>query len=93
MNTASDFIIDGQTLTPSGVITVSGTPISLDSTPTGAVVGQSTEALGSVIIAGFGGGPSASAPTILTGAAPRVERRIWESVLGAFVLGILSICI
>ncbi|MCJ1275918.1 hypothetical protein MMC21_003723 [Puttea exsequens] len=49
----SDFIIDGQTLTPGGVITVSGTPLS--EAPAGAssgfvVVGSSTESLASATI-------------------------------------------
>ena len=44
---ASDFIIAGQTLTPGGVITISGTPISLDSSATVAVIGSSTETLAS----------------------------------------------
>lgn len=44
-NAASDFIIAGQTLTPGGVITISGTPISLDPSATFAVIGSSTETL------------------------------------------------
>ena len=42
---ASDFIIAGQTLTPGGIITISGTPISLDSSATIAIIGSSTETL------------------------------------------------
>lgn len=50
---SSDFVINGQTLTPGGVITVSGTPIS--EAPAGAasgfvVVGSSTEMMGSATI-------------------------------------------
>ena len=44
---ASDFIIAGQTLTPGGAITISGTPISLDSSATIAIIGTSTETLAS----------------------------------------------
>ncbi|KAL8784852.1 MAG: hypothetical protein Q9195_008869 [Heterodermia aff. obscurata] len=46
-DTNSDFVIAGQTLTPGGVITVSGTPISLDPSATVAIIGSSTETLGS----------------------------------------------
>lgn len=50
---SSDFVIDGQTLTPGGQITVSGTPIS--EAPAGAasgfvVVGSSTEMMGTAMI-------------------------------------------
>lgn len=44
---ASDFIIAGQTLTPGGAITISGTPISLDSSATIALIGTSTQILAS----------------------------------------------
>ena len=40
-----DFTIDGQTLTPGGMITVSGTPISEAQGATDVVIGSSTEAL------------------------------------------------
>ena len=41
-NSASDFVINGQTLAPGSVITVSGTAISLMSSASGIVVGSST---------------------------------------------------
>ena len=44
----SVFTIDDQTLSPGGVITVSGTPISLGPSATIAVVGSSTEVLATV---------------------------------------------
>ena len=49
-NSASDFIIDGQTLTPGGMITVSGTPISEAADATDVVIGSSTEILGTAAI-------------------------------------------
>ena len=57
-NTAGDFVIADQTLTPGGVIIVDGTPISYAADESGVVVGTSTEAvgLGSYIIGGFGNG-------------------------------------
>ncbi|KAK3171682.1 hypothetical protein OEA41_003766 [Lepraria neglecta] len=46
-NVASQFIIAGQTVAPGAEITVSGTPISLASGGTVAVIGTSTQSLGS----------------------------------------------
>ena len=46
-NAASQFIIAGQTLAPGAEITFSGTPISLASGGTVAVIGTSTQSLGS----------------------------------------------
>ena len=46
-DSSSQFVIDGQTLTPNGVITVSGTPISLGPDGSTVVIAGSTEALGS----------------------------------------------
>jgi hypothetical protein len=57
-NSASDFVLAGQTLVPGGPpITVSGTPVSLGAAGTDVVVGTSTESvgLGGLIISGFGG--------------------------------------
>lgn len=57
-NTASDFVLAGQTLVPGGPpITVSGTPVSLGAAGTDVVLGTSTESvgLGGLIISGFGG--------------------------------------
>lgn len=55
-NSLTDFVIAGQTLTPGGVITVSGTPISLAPAATDAVVGTSTVGIGGYIMNGFNGG-------------------------------------
>ena len=49
-DSASDFVIDGQTLTPGGMITVSGTPISDAAGATDVVIGTSTEALSTVAV-------------------------------------------
>ncbi|KAK0508632.1 hypothetical protein JMJ35_008908 [Cladonia borealis] len=56
-NKAGQYIVDGLTLTPGGVVTVSGTRVSLEAGDTGVVVGTSTEALGALITAGLGSGP------------------------------------
>ena len=55
MNSMSDFVIDGQTLDPGTVITISGTPISLAADPTDVVIGTSTQGIGAFIMSGFGG--------------------------------------
>ena len=47
---SSGFIIVGQTLTPGGVITISGTPISYDGSGNDVVIGTSTEALATAMI-------------------------------------------
>ena len=56
---ASNFVLNGQTLTPGGAITVSGTPISLPAGPhlTDVVIGTSTQGLASFIASGIGGNP------------------------------------
>ena len=56
---ASEFVIDGQTLTMGGVVVVSGTPISLAADGTDVVVGTSTQAL----VAGNDLGNGIGAPT------------------------------
>ncbi|MCJ1435339.1 hypothetical protein MMC27_004711 [Xylographa pallens] len=53
-NSLSDFVIGTQILAPGGVITVSGTPISLGAaSQTDVVVGTSTQILGSLILGMF----------------------------------------
>ena len=47
---SSDFVIASQTLTPGGIITVLGTPISLAQGAADAVVGSSTQTLSSAVI-------------------------------------------
>lgn len=47
---ASDFVIDAQTLTPGGIITAFGTPISLAPGAKDAVVGTSTQELADAVI-------------------------------------------
>ena len=49
-NAAGDFVVDGQTLTPGGVITVSGMPISEGTGANDVVIGSSTEVLSSAAV-------------------------------------------
>ena len=94
---SSDFVIDGQTLTKGGVVTINGTPISYAAAGTDVVVGTSTEAvggLGGYIMSGFGGGGSGPSAT---GAQPAqftgmVGRRVGVPQGLGFVLGAIVVC-
>ena len=93
-NSASDFIIDGQTLTRGGVITVQGTPISYAAGGTDVVVGTSTEAVGlkGGVISGFGVSSSTSGVAVqFTGEAPRhySASRAMHSILGVLAAFLL----
>lgn len=61
-DSSSNFVIDDQTLTKGGVITVQGNPISYAADGKDVVMGSSTEAvgLGGYIMSGFGDGPSST---------------------------------
>lgn len=77
---SSEFVVDGQTLTKGGVITVHGTPISYAVSGTDVVVGTNTEGvgLGGLIMGGFGGGGSdGNGPVQFTGKAARNTRSTW----------------
>ena len=81
---SSDFLINGQTLAPGDIVTVSGTPISYASDGTDVVVGTSTEAvgIGGLIMSGFGaggGGPASTGALTFSGGA--VGERYWSGVL------------
>ena len=66
-------------------MTVSGTPVSLEAGGSGAVVGPSTEALGSKIIGAFGTG----GPETFTGDAPGVVAQWWS--WRSVVLGVVGL--
>ena len=87
-NSASNFIIGSQTLTPGGKITVSGTIISLGPVNTDVVIGETiTEGLGAIIMSGFGhiGVPTPTGTTtkineftgLATGQVPKI---VWIMV-------------
>ena len=103
---ASPVVIDGQTLSRGGEITVSGAPVSFAAAGTNVVVGSSTQAvhLGSYIMDGFGpgsstgdgstGGNATASPTPFTGDQPRRERDFWLLVCSmtfAIAISILNI--
>ena len=72
-DSASNFVIGGQTLSRGGIINVDGTQLSYGRDGTDVVIGTSTEGvgLGGYIKSGFGGGPSSTSPVEFTGKAPR----------------------
>lgn len=63
------YLIGSQTLTAGGVVTVSGTEVSLAAGESDVVVGSSTEALAPWITAGFGAGPNGTAGLTFEGGA------------------------
>ena len=79
-DSASNFVIGGQTLAPGSMIILSGTPVSFDAHGSDVVVGSSTEqvSLASLIIRGLGEDPRLQAVTHYRRAAnqhpPRVLR-------------------
>ena len=103
-NPSSVFEIDGQTLAPGGAaITISGTRLSLNTIPTAAVIGSSTEGLGAIIMSGFGTGDGGAVTSstatasimLFEGSAIRVRSsRLWgkfgeEGWLRAWELGLV----
>ncbi len=63
------YIVGSQTLTAGGVITVSGTRVSLAAGESDVVIGSSTEALAPYITAGFGVGTNGSGVQVFAGGA------------------------
>ena len=68
-NAAGDFVVNGQVLTPGGMITVSGTLISEAAGASNVVIGTSTEALGTATVTSnvmtfFGSGTRQTAPSL-----------------------------
>ena len=90
MNSASDFVIGSRTLIPGGVITISGTPVSLAVTLTDIVVGTSTERLAGLITSGTQGsnGPAPTATHAST--AANTTGRFATCVIAGLVAGIVA---
>ena len=86
-NSASDFTVDGKTLAPGSVITISGTPIALAATPTNVVIGTSTQGLGALIVQGIGGA-SQSTPTIFVGRASSIKPGMRWVLVFSIALGL-----
>ena len=94
---SSDFVIDGQTLAPGGVITINGTPVSYAAAGTDIVIGTSTEAvgLGNLIMSGLGNnlnGPANTSVVQFTGDALSRNKPAKGALMmlsGALVLAII----
>ena len=72
-DSASNFVIDGQTLSRGGTINVDGTQLSYGQDGTDVVIGTSTEGvgLGGYIMSGLSGGPTSTSPVEFTGKGAR----------------------
>lgn len=89
-DSASDFVIGGQTLKPGSAITVLGMPISLAATPTDVVIGTSTQGLASLIMGGFGGGGANATVASFEGAGAGWQlgwKLVWATAVLAALFG------
>ena len=77
---SSAFVIDGQALTAGGAVTVDGTPLSLDIEGIAAIIGSSTQMLGTAIITG------SDAATIHLGAQAYTEESAGDFIIGGQTL-------
>ena len=90
-NSLGQYIIDGQTLSAGGAVTVSGTPVSLGPGGSIAVVGTKTESLGNGAsvsgLSGNGGNGSTSqnGPTPFTGSASNAQISSMAMAVSIFV--------
>ena len=78
-NSLGQYSIDNQTLTPGGVITVSGSKISLAPNASDLIIGTSTEALGPSVSAYLGSGPKGTEVQKFTGNALGARDGLWSS--------------
>ena len=86
-NPQSQYVIDGQTLTPGGVVTVSGTRISLSPDETAVVVGTSMQDLGkSSAVQTESGSGKAPGTTTSNSSAANLHRECWLEAL-VFLIG------
>ena len=90
-DTASQFRIGGQTLTPGGVVTVNGTQVSYAPEATDVVVGSSTEPvnLGTIIMGGFGQ-PSQTGSEPFTGGGSKLNAQQSRTRYG---IGLAATCL
>ena len=87
-NSQHQYVIDGQTLTPGGIVTVFGTRISLSPDETAVVVGTSTEDLGRTPAAATGSKPDKTQGSMTSnGSAADRHRECWLEAL-VFIIGL-----
>lgn len=94
-NTQNQFIIGSETLTAGGVVTVSGTPVSLAPSATKVAVGTSTQELGGYIVSGLGGGPSAhsSGAVAFEGSGDRCQTWARSGILVVIIIMVMAVVI
>ena len=78
-NSLGQYAIDDQTLIPGGVITVSGSKISLAPHASGLIIGKSTETLGPSITANLTSGPEGTDVQKFTANALGAKDGLWSS--------------
>ena len=89
INSLGQYFIDNETLTPGGVITVSGSKISLAPNASDLMIGTSTDALGSSVTANRGSGSNGTEVQKFTGYALGARDGLWSSsmiLLASFLL-------
>ncbi|CAD6578829.1 MAG: hypothetical protein ASARMPRED_008860 [Alectoria sarmentosa] len=86
-NNLGQYDIHGQTLTSGGMITVSGTRISLAPDASDVVVGTSTKALTANITAAFSSGPKMTGGQTFQGSTLGARDGLWSSSV-VFLIGI-----
>lgn len=86
-NSQTQYIVASQTLTAGGVVTVSGTEVSLAAGESDVVIATSTEPLAPYITAGFGTGVNGTTAQTFAGGSEGRIRSGWREV-GLAVLGV-----
>ena len=92
-NSFGRYPIASQTLTPGGVITVSGSRISLAPNASDLIIGTSTEALGPSVTAKLGSGPNGTEVQQFTGHALGARDGLWSSSMMLLVSFLLLLWI
>ena len=92
-NSLGQYSFDNQTLTPGGVITISGSKISLAPNASDLIIGTSTEALGPSVSAYLGSGPSGKEVQKFTGNALGASDGLWSSSMMLLVSFLLLLWI
>lgn len=93
VNSLGQYSIENQTLTPGGVITVSGSKISLALNASDLIIGTSTEALGPSVTASLGSGSNGTEVQKFTGYALGARDGLWSSSMMLLVSFLLLLWI
>ena len=93
INSLGQYFIDNETLTRGGVITVSGSKISLAPNASDLIIGTSTDALGSSVTANRGSGSNGTEVQKFTGYALGARDGLWSSSMILLVSFLLMLWI